>query len=755
MELREKRTLNSKHFTRDDGKIDGQFHVGHVHYNSKLDATGLRSIDWTLSFDEIKRGWFFNYHSFRPFLPEYADEWVEFRDLYDDKDQTIKYKAHASHVKGRLVQPSEIGMERETGVNCVIYDDAFGEGKDYILYFTRSTLKKVVRVREGYKGTVEQRFTWDVDFPKENEKIKKVIRTENKEKISVSPTYELDTTRDKVFDTNKYTLIGNDKKDGKEWFTYLKPFRCWDSGTTLETYHTQIINVEYSANNKTLTKIVPASFILESTGDIFTDTTTSYYAGAGDGVVRKNNGTWSNMYSTGGGDYSDGSSASVIVVAQMTGSWYSGVGILPIDTSAITDTDTVIAATLNVMASGSLSGANTVSVIQSTATAATADWNKWTLTSEASPRVKFSSITADSYFSFPFATDRLSWINKTGTTNLALPSGNLIDNNPQNYGTFITMYCSESSGTSKDPYLSVTYGTAIGIGTVKAVVIAGGGGGGGSVGGAGGAGGYQYNAALNVENQEYTITIGGGGSAGTVNTQGGDGTDSSFGVLITATKGGGGGAEDVPAGRNGGCGGGGGSNSGGGLGGSGTQGGNGGTGYWSGGFNKGGAGGGGSAANGSNGGNLVGGNGGVGTANPITGSTVGQDVSGTYYVCGGGGGGSFGAAGTGGDGGNGGGGHGGGNEQAGTNGTANTGGGGGGGGQKNSDPYTQYNGGTGGSGVVVISYVTADLYATITGATNTKTTNGSETILTFLETGTVTFSAATPTTTSRRRFVRH
>jgi len=275
-EIRIKRNLTSKHFLLEDGSFKMNVHIGHIHYFNKLgvgDSNGdFRSIDWTLNWDEKKRGWGFQYHSFHPFLPEFADEWVEFRDVFGGKDQIIKYKAHASHIKGRLVMPKDIGLEKETDANCVIYDDAFGEGIDYILYFTRSTLKKVVRIRDGYKSKDDMKFVFDIDIPTDL----KVFRGGSKEKIS----YELDTTRDKQFDTSKQTLIGqNNENSDDEMFTYLRGFKVWDSGEK-ENYHKETIVVDYDAQNKTITKIVSAEFLNKAVGDIFTDTTTSYYAGA-------------------------------------------------------------------------------------------------------------------------------------------------------------------------------------------------------------------------------------------------------------------------------------------------------------------------------------------------------------------------------------------------------------------------------------------------------------------------------------------
>ena len=156
-ELKQERKYNSKTFLNDTGSKTLEAHCGHIHYFNKLGVgdskDDFRSIDWKLQWDDIKRGWYFQYHNFQPFLPEYADGWVEFRDLYEGKDQTIKYKARCEHIKGRLVNPENIGLKKATSVNCVIYDDAFGKGYDYILYFTRSELKKVIRVRNEFKKT--------------------------------------------------------------------------------------------------------------------------------------------------------------------------------------------------------------------------------------------------------------------------------------------------------------------------------------------------------------------------------------------------------------------------------------------------------------------------------------------------------------------------------------------------------------------------------------------------------------------------
>ena len=128
----------------------------------------------------------------------------------------------------------------------------------------------------------------------------------------------------------------------------------------------------------------------------------------------------------------------------------------------------------------------------------------------------------------------------------------------------------------------------------------------------------------------------------------------------------------------------------------------------------------------------ISGAGGNGKVNPIVGSTSGENVSGIYYLAGGGSGGNFSTASGIGTKGKGGGAAG----QAATigdAGTVNTGGGGGGGGQVGGTPYA---GGAGGSGIVIVRYPTAQNLAT----GGTVTTSGAYTIHTFTSSQTITIN---------------
>lgn len=495
-ELSTKRSLNAKHFLLDDGQYKGEFHAGHIHYFNKLGLgdgeVRFREIDFTLQWDEVKRGWGFQFHNFHPFLPEYADQWIEFRDLFEDKDQTIRYKPVCSHVKGRLVQPQEIGIAKLTSVNCVIYDNAYGEGKDLILYFTRSTLAKVIRIRDGYKGTSDQIFDFEIDLPKQDNKELDIYRATNKEELEeelktpifnekAQKYYKFDINRGKLFDTPKLTLIGNSKLDGKEWYTYLKSFKTWDSGE-LGNYHTQLIQAEYvlDYDKRILRKIVPTSFLKSSVGDVFTDTTTSYYSGAGDGWIQEGEvASWNTIHDNTG---NSGGGAAVPATATIevwsygdgSGNIYITRGFVPVDTSGLPDSTTISAASLNVYVTTTMNGDNDgddwINVIGDTSQASTdtlarADFNNCGAVdnpTEYASRIDItSSFTTNQYNAFTFNSTGIAAISKTGYTKLGVREGHDCIDSPINTNshTGIKFNASEQTDTDKDPYLSVTYST--------------------------------------------------------------------------------------------------------------------------------------------------------------------------------------------------------------------------------------------------------------------------------------------------------
>jgi hypothetical protein len=294
--------------------------------------------------------------------------------------------------------------------------------------------------------------------------------------------------------------------------------------------------------------------------------------------------------------------------------------------------------------------------------------------------------------------------------------------------------------------------------TIDFLIIAGGGGVSDATdrGTGGGAGGYRNSystepsggnspseaSATIYKNGAYVVTVGAGGTGNNTGPADAFGVDSSLSgdLLTTITSIGGASGRGYPGnGLAGGSGSGGGlaasfapnvspSTGGAGTAGQGSDGGQGNTNFTS--FGAAGGGGGagavgGNASGGGSGGGF-GGPGGNGLASSITGTSVTR-------AGGGGGGGDTANTNSGGTGGSGGGGNGGGGGPPGastvTNGTANTGSGGGGCGTNNSTN------GNGGKGVVIIRMPTSS-YSGVTTGSPTVTTDGSDTILVFNDSGT-------------------
>jgi hypothetical protein len=230
------------------------------------------------------------------------------------------------------------------------------------------------------------------------------------------------------------------------------------------------------------------------------------------------------------------------------------------------------------------------------------------------------------------------------------------------------------------------------------LVLAGGGGGGDNIGGGGGAGGYRTATSQSLTATGYTVTVGAGGF-------GASGSASSFNGLATTGGGKGGGANSNGSSGGSGGGGGGAAIGAGGAGNSGSyspvEGFAGGNGNQGSGANRSGGGGGATAA-GQNFQSTASGAGGTGTSalsSWLAVTSIGENVSGTYYIAGGGGGGNQGTN-INGVGGLGGGGLGG-NNRNGFPGIVSTGAGGGGGGN---DLTNGFSGAPGGSGVVIVRY---------------------------------------------------
>lgn len=199
-------------------------------------------------------------------------------------------------------------------------------------------------------------------------------------------------------------------------------------------------------------------------------TVTDYYAGTGDGYVNYNNATYSTCRSaaTGNASASGVSSIDASLVARsilFSGQYYSSRGFFPIDTSSITSASTITAATMSQyieVSSKYDTNSDSFAVIQtsqaSTSTLATTDFGAVTFTNGGSKTIASFSV-ANQYWVWTLNATGLTYINKTGFSKLGLLSLNEINNSAPTGLNQLggPWYFADNTGTSKDPYISVTY----------------------------------------------------------------------------------------------------------------------------------------------------------------------------------------------------------------------------------------------------------------------------------------------------------
>lgn len=231
-EIRDKRGYKHEWFIREDGRRVFRAYTSAHYYDNKLGVgdgeKGFRKIDPTLVWQDSERAWKMQFAPFQVSIPLYADDWFSFRDIFKEKNQETRFKPKALHIKGVLVN------------NEVVYQDAFGLGRDLIIRVTRKKLQKLVRIRSGYKAAKDAVFDFDFDVPKG----KKVARARG------------------------FTL-----GDG----TILQSFRMWDSGTIDGERRGQIVEAcPVETIGSVFRKTIPGEFQQRARGDVYADVTITY-----------------------------------------------------------------------------------------------------------------------------------------------------------------------------------------------------------------------------------------------------------------------------------------------------------------------------------------------------------------------------------------------------------------------------------------------------------------------------------------------
>lgn len=193
---------------------------------------------------------------------------------------------------------------------------------------------------------------------------------------------------------------------------------------------------------------------------------TDYYSGAGDGVVNYKNATWSTARGAATGDSAAyGSSANSQTEMAKWSTYWSAYYIVrcfyPIVTSGLGSGVIISSATFNKFYTWYQydgGGADLIQTSQaSNSSLTTADFDAVAFTAGAT-RVTPSSTAA--YTTWTLNATGLSWISKTGTTNLGIIGSYDFDNTQPPNIQDSTGYFSQYTGTDHDPYLAITYTVA-------------------------------------------------------------------------------------------------------------------------------------------------------------------------------------------------------------------------------------------------------------------------------------------------------
>jgi len=324
-ELAEKRSYNSLTFLNDDGSYTTMAHIGHINYQNTTGS--FQSVDTTLR--ETAGGWIQEKGSYKSLFPKYADEWLEFENMYEDSGTFLKMKPVANHVTGQLVRDKN----DEWHDKKVIYADAFGEGNDLELIAGNIALFKYVKLNQKpIDSSQDAEFHFEIEL-KPGEKL-------------IVDNQEWNGSDEVITSEPIGVMIANGN------ISYLRKFSVWDKLGQSELIKIKIFRQEGKIY---LTKILPKEFLEQATYPVYTDVTISYYAGAGDGGASKQNSAdWNTTHNATSGSSASYTDATYIAGVDNDLPTAQKVyrAFFPINTAAIEDDAIITAATFYVYVTG-------------------------------------------------------------------------------------------------------------------------------------------------------------------------------------------------------------------------------------------------------------------------------------------------------------------------------------------------------------------------------------------------------------------
>jgi len=443
IEIAQRRTLTSKIF-QDGNLFHGNFHIGHIHYPSGLSKDGsLSDIDTTLQYNSTSKLFSTTKASYDAEVGLFGD--VRFHNVSGSLAVTIP---NLSKIEGVPYSGSAFGLLGKG----LIWKDLLGTGMHQIVEARNGSLTRIFRFEQK---------------PSFNEIDMTVDLTNATFATKPKAGKDLIVSDQLVFPTSTA---------GKN--IYLRKPHVWN-------HRGEVVDVSFkfylASGVLHVVKIIPQAFIdltfTELGAWLETDDSNSYYADAGgDGSASK----WHSDWSTARGAntaaaVAAGGSTQIQRVWVNAGEYNIDRMFFPFDTSGIGAGATVTAATFKLMRWLS-SGTRTYAIIQTTQASITAlvvgDYDNLTLNSppEGATRKAIVDLAADgTYNDFALNATGLGWIIVDGSTKLGVREGSKdVDNSAPTDDGYVYWYCSNQTGTDKDPRLDVTW--TAGGGTLEALV---------------------------------------------------------------------------------------------------------------------------------------------------------------------------------------------------------------------------------------------------------------------------------------------
>lgn len=295
-------------------------------------------------------------------------------------------------------------------------------------------------------------------------------------------SFDKDSTRRVVINSKEYAI--HSKIDDKITPTEVKEYRTQSSYTEKINRNTFRLvsypDITFYRDGEQWYQVDPSEKIASNIPTAFADTV---FSGAGDGFILDTGAVWATVHADSAGTTADATLGTGDIARTNINLGFAAItrGFYPFDTNSIPSSATLVSASLNIFITAKDDfdddGDDWMNVVQtsqaSETTLATGDYDQaGTVTNptEGATRLDVSSgITTSAYNVWTLNATGLGWIKKvgqpsncgdhiTGWTCLGMREGHdAINDPPQVGGVGMIGQYSETSGTSGDPFLTVTF----------------------------------------------------------------------------------------------------------------------------------------------------------------------------------------------------------------------------------------------------------------------------------------------------------